>query len=127
MRLAALPLAAVGRNVPTDQPADFWPAYARRTHWYAQANRDDRALQTQLRALTDNPIPAARLSALPQPLLILHGARDAVVPVAQAYALARAVSRARLIVFPTAQHCPMDTDPAAFTQALRDFCAAPLP
>ena len=127
MRLASLPLAAMGRNVPHDRAVDFWPAYARRTHWYAQANPDDRALQVQLRALTDNPISAAQLAALPQPLLILHGVRDAVVPVAEAYALARAVSRARLIVFPTAQHCPMDTDPAAFAQALRDFCATPVP
>ena len=127
MRLASLPLAAAGRNVPPDRAVEFWPAYARRTHWYAQANRNDRALQLQLRALTDNPISPARLAGLPQPLLILHGAQDRVVPVAEAYALARAVSRARLVVFPKAQHCPMDTDPAAFAQALRDFCAAPVP
>jgi len=127
MRLASLPMAAAGRRAPHDRTLGFWRAYARRTHWYAQANRDDRALQAQLRALTDNPLPAARLSALRLPLLILHGARDAVVPVAQARALADALPEAALVVFPTAHHCPMDTDPDGFAQSLRDFCRSPFP
>ncbi len=123
MRLASLPLAAVGRTIPPHHAVDFWQGYARRTHWYARANRDDRALQFQLQALTGNPVCPARLAALNLPLLILHGARDAVVPVGQAHTLARAVSSARLVVFPTAQHCPMDTDPVGFSQAIRQFCA----
>lgn len=122
MRLASAPLAAAGRGAMPDRTLGFWRAYARRTHWYAQANRDDRALQRQLQALTDNPLLPARLAALSLPLLILHGARDLVIPVAEAHALARALTGAKLIVFPTAQHCPMDTDPAGFAQALRDFC-----
>ena len=127
MRLASLPLAAAGRGLSPDHAPGFWRGYARRTHWYARANRDDRALQRQLQALTDNPLPPARLVALRLPVLIAHGARDAVVPVASACALARALDGARLLVFPTAQHCPMDTDPAGFAQALRDFCRDPLP
>ena len=126
MRLASLPLAAAGRGTPQDRTLGFWRAYARRTHWYTQANRDDRALQRQLQALTDNPLPPARLAALRLPVLLLHGARDAVVPVSGAQALARALAGSELIVFPTAHHCPMDTDPAGFAQALRDFCR-PLP
>lgn len=122
MRLASLPLAAAGRGTSPDQALGFWRAYARRTHWYAQANRDDRALQSQLQALTDNPLLPARLAALHLPVLLLHGARDSVVPIAGAQALARALAGAKLIVFPTAHHCPMDTDPAGFAQALRDFC-----
>lgn len=127
MRLASLPMAAAGRRAPHDRTLSFWRAYARRTHWYTQANRDDRALQCQLQALTDNPLPPARLSALRLPLLILHGARDAVVPVAGARALANALPGAALIVFPAAHHCPMDTDPDRFAQSLRDFCDSPLP
>ena len=122
MRLVSFPLAAAGRGAPPDRALGFWHAYARRTHWYAQANRDDRALQCQLQALTDNPLPPARLAALSLPLLIVHGARDAVVPVAEAYALRDVLAGAKLIVFPDAHHCPMDTDPARFAQALRDFC-----
>ena len=127
MRLASLPMAAAGRRAPHDRTLSFWRAYARRMHWYAQANRDDRALQSQLRALTDNPLPPVRLSALRLPLLILHGARDAVVPIAGAHALALALPEAALVVFPTAHHCPMDTDPDGFAQSLRDFCNSPLP
>jgi len=122
MRWASGPLAAAGRGIAPQRRANFWQGYARRTHWYAQANRDDRALQIQLRALTDNPLPPARLAALRVPLLLLHGARDAVVPVRQARALARAIPAARLIEFPTAQHCPMDTDPDRFAQTIREFC-----
>ena len=125
MRLAALPLAAMGRGI-TPEHSGFWQAYARRTHWYARANSNDQALQTQLRALVDNPIHATRLADLCMPLLILHGARDAVVPVSQSQALARALPQAALIIFPTAQHCPMDTDPAGFARALRDFCEQPI-
>lgn len=127
MRLASLPLAAAGRSVRPGQTLGFWRAYARRTHWYAQANRDDRALQCQLQALTDNPLLPARLAGLRLPVLILHGARDTVVPVAGAHALAGALGGATLIVFPAAHHCPMDTYPEGFAQAVREFCRCPLP
>ena len=127
MRMAALPLAVAGRRTRPDHSLGFWQASARRTHWYSQANPDDRALQHQLQALTDNPLPPVRLAALRLPVLILHGARDAVVPLAGSAALADALAGSRLIVFPTAHHCPMDTDPAGFAGALRDFCRSPLP
>ena len=127
MRFASLPLAAVGRGIAPELRVNFWQGYARRTHWYAQANRDHRALQLQLRALTENTLPPARLSALRVPLLILHGAKDAVVPVAQAHSLAHALPTARLVVFPTAQHCPMDTDPDRFAKAIREFCVKDFP
>ncbi len=126
MRLASLPLAAAGRRTRPDNPLGFWQAQARRTHWYGLANPDDRMLQRQLQALTDNPLPTTRLLALRLPVLILHGARDAVVPLAGSIALADALTGAELVVFPTAHHCPMDTDPAGFAGALRGFCRRPL-
>ena len=70
----------------------------------------------------ENPLAPARLAPLRLPLLILHGARDGMIPVSRARALAAALPHARLIIFPTAYHCPMDTDPPAFAQALREFC-----
>ena len=76
--------------------------------------------------MTDNPLPPARLAALRLPILILHGARDAVVPVAGASALASALPGAELVVFPTAHHCPMDADPVGFARALREFCRLPV-
>ena len=127
MRQASRPLAAAGRRIALAQRANFWQGYARRTHWYLQSNRDDRALQIHLRALIENPLPSSRLAALHQPLLFLHGTRDSVVPVAQARAFANAIPGASLIEFPTSQHCPMDTDSDRFAQALRDFCHSPSP
>ena len=121
MRWASLPLAAAGRRVPHARPGGEWRAMARRTHWYVATNTDA-ALQVQLRLLMENPLTPDRLAPIAMPLLILHGARDGMIPVSRARALAAALSHARLTVFPAAFHCPMDTDPPAFAQALREFC-----
>jgi pimeloyl-ACP methyl ester carboxylesterase len=67
---------------------------------------------------------AARLSGLTLPILILHGERDPLVPVAQAHELARTLCHARLVTFPHGHHSPMDDDPEGFAQAIADFCAA---
>ena len=123
MRLASLPLAAAGRRVPHDHAGGEWRAMARRTHLYLATNRDP-ALQVQLRALLGESPGPARLAPLRMPLLIVHGARDQMVPVSRARALAATLPHARLAIFPTAHHCPMDTDPPAFAQALAGASAA---
>lgn len=125
-RLAAWPLAAAGRRVPHAHAGGYWGPYARRNHLYLSANTNE-AMQRQLRALYDNPHGADRLAALPIPLLIMHGERDAIVPVSAARALAQALPQARLIIFPTAHHCPMDTDPPLFARHLREFLTTPVP
>jgi pimeloyl-ACP methyl ester carboxylesterase len=65
---------------------------------------------------------AKHLARLQMPLLIIHGGRDAMVPVSRARAFAAALPHARLTIFPKAFHVPMDTDPPGFAQALREFC-----
>lgn len=125
-RWAAWPLAAAGRRVPDAHSGGHWLPYARRNHLYLSRNSDE-AMQIQLHALYGNPHGVERLAALPIPLLIVHGARDTIIPVAQARALAEALPHARLVVFPTAQHCPMDTDPPSFAQILRDFLTTAAP
>lgn len=125
-RLAAWPLAAAGRRVPHAHAGGYWAPYARRNHLYLAFNTDE-AMQLQLRALYDNPQGADRLAALSIPLLIVHGGRDAIVPVAHAQALARALPESRLVIFPEAHHCPMDADPPLFAQHLRDFLTAAPP
>ena len=121
MRWGAAPLAWWASALPPPGPRGFWPDQARRAYWYRQANPDDSVLQMQLQALTDNPLLPARLTHLPLPILILHGARDPVVSLDSVHALAEALPLARLEVFPTALHCPMDTDPKGFTRAITDF------
>ncbi len=124
LRFGALAMAPWGRRVSAAEAAQFWRGQARRMHWYVAANPDDRRLQCQLQALTDNPLLPARLAALSMPVLILHGAYDPVVPVASARALARSLPAARLQLFPTSLHCPMDTEADAFAQALTEFVQA---
>lgn len=123
-RWASAPMAAVGRRIPHEHAGGYWLPYARRMRLYQTANTDS-ALQIQMRALMENPLDAEHLRRVVAPLLIVHGARDSVIPVARARALAAALPSARLVVFPNAHHCPMDTDPAGFARTLRDFCAAP--
>jgi len=121
LRLGALAVAPWGRRVPAADAAHFWRGQTRRSHWYVAANPDDRCLQCQLQALTDNTLLPERLAALPMPVLILHGAYDPVVPAASARALARSLPAARLHIFPKSLHCPMDTEAAAFAQTLTEF------
>lgn len=124
MRLAAQPMAFAGRHVPHAHAGGYWLPFARRTHLYLSANPDDVALQVQVRALSSSHLSPARLTGLACPLLIVHGAHDDVVPVARARALAHALPHARLVIFPKAHHCPMDADPPAFAQTVRDFLTA---
>ena len=124
LRVGAALAAPWGRTVPAAQVTNFWHGQARRSYWYARANPNDLILQGQLQALTDNALTAARLISLPMPLLILHGVRDPVVPVASACALAEAVPGACLTLFPHSLHCPMDTEADAFAQAITEFMQA---
>jgi pimeloyl-ACP methyl ester carboxylesterase len=119
-RWSVWPLAAVGRRISPLHNGGFWIPFARRNHYYLAANTDE-AMQSQLRALMSSPQEAERLAALPIPILIVHGGRDDIIPVAQARSLAASVPHAELSIFPTAHHCPMDADPPAFAQTLRDF------
>ena len=82
-RVSAWPLAVIGRRVPHAHQGGYWLPYARRNHYYLASN-SDAAMQTQLRALYDSSPDPARLAALNIPLLIVHGARDGVIPVARA-------------------------------------------
>jgi pimeloyl-ACP methyl ester carboxylesterase len=124
LRVSMAPLALLGHFVPAESQVGLWHGQARRCYWYVRANPSDRLLRVQLQALSDNPLLAARLSGLTLPILILHGERDPLVPVAQAHELARTLCHARLVTFPQGHHSPMDDDPEGFAQAIADFCAA---
>ena len=126
LRVSMAPLALWGHWVPAESQVGLWLGQARRCYWYVKANPSDRTLRVQLQALSDNPMLAERLQGLSLPILILHGEHDPLVPVAQAHALARTLSHARLVTFPRGHHSPMDDDPKAFAQAIVDFCAAEL-
>jgi pimeloyl-ACP methyl ester carboxylesterase len=54
------------------------------------------------------------------PVLVVHGSEDAIVPYAEAVALADATG-GRLVIFEGSSHCPQVRDPVRFNLLLRDF------
>lgn len=119
-RWGTVPLALAGQRVPHAHRGGHWGPLARRMHWYVAAN-NDAAMQVQIRALCENSLSPDRLASLRLPILIAHGKRDSIIPVERAQALAQVWPQARLAVFPTAHHCPMDTDPPGFARLMREF------
>ncbi|MDA0169521.1 alpha/beta fold hydrolase [Solirubrobacter taibaiensis] len=57
------------------------------------------------------------------PTLIVWGARDRMIPVAHAYAAAKAMPASRLEVFPSAGHFPFNDEPEQFADVVHDFIA----
>jgi pimeloyl-[acyl-carrier protein] methyl ester esterase len=61
------------------------------------------------------------VARLRQPLLLLHGARDTLAPVAAAHWLAQQLPQSELRVIAGSAHAPFLSHPTAFVQALTDF------
>ena len=62
-----------------------------------------------------------RLPQLPVPTLILHGDRDVIIPVENAYILAERIPNARLHIVPGAGHGYPAQDPVGVHQLVTDF------
>jgi 3-oxoadipate enol-lactonase len=61
------------------------------------------------------------LGEINAPTLVIHGDRDAVVPLETGRFLSEAIPGARLVVIPGAGHVSNQEQPAAFNAAVRDF------
>lgn len=61
------------------------------------------------------------VAQLRQPLLLLHGERDTLAPVAAAHWLAQQLPQSELRVIAGSAHAPFLSHPTAFVQALTDF------
>ncbi|MCM1129052.1 MAG: alpha/beta fold hydrolase [Alistipes senegalensis] len=59
-----------------------------------------------------------------QPVLLLHGAQDTLMPLSSAEWLHKNMQNARLAVLPGASHAPFLSDPAASTSFITDFLDA---
>jgi len=55
------------------------------------------------------------------PVLVLAGARDAIIPMEEARAVARAFPKGRLVICERSGHLPMLEEPARVTEALSEF------
>jgi pimeloyl-ACP methyl ester carboxylesterase len=64
-----------------------------------------------------------RLEELTQPVLVVWGDRDRVVPAAHAEAARTAIPDVQVAIIPDAGHAPQVEDPAAFAEALAAFLA----
>jgi pimeloyl-[acyl-carrier protein] methyl ester esterase len=62
-----------------------------------------------------------RLHEISQPVLVLHGARDRIVPPAAARRLARALPNARFELMRSCAHAPFLSQPGRVARALREF------
>jgi pimeloyl-ACP methyl ester carboxylesterase len=69
-----------------------------------------------------------RLAEIGIPALVLHGARDRIVPAANAHRLADGIAGARLVIFPDAGHAYItDVTQAANREVLRFLAGIPGP
>lgn len=67
---------------------------------------------------------APRLAGLTMPTLVVTGAQDTTVPVAQSEQLARDLPNAQLVMLPNCGHLPQEECPAALAEALVAFVRA---
>jgi pimeloyl-[acyl-carrier protein] methyl ester esterase len=80
----------------------------------------DGALESGLRILRDTDL-RPRLQAIPQPVLVIHGARDALVPLAAAEYLAANLPLAQLDTLSGAAHAPFLSDAVRVGQRILEF------
>jgi pimeloyl-ACP methyl ester carboxylesterase len=76
------------------------------------------------RSLTDPVEIAARLGAITQPVLVLTGAADKVVPPTDTAATAAALPNATLVTLPGCGHLPQEECPEQVESAVRSWLAA---
>ncbi|PID86821.1 MAG: alpha/beta hydrolase [Chloroflexi bacterium] len=74
-----------------------------------------------LAAMRDRPDSSPTLTEIDVPTLIIHGADDKIVPLAEAEAMRDAIPNAQLVVIPDAGHVPNLEQIDAFNDAVMDF------
>ncbi len=82
---------------------------------------------TLQRARTQEPLDPTPLKRLDVPTLILWGAKDRWVPVADAFRFQNDIKGARLEIFENLGHNPMEEDPKATAEAVAAFLASTPP
>ena len=86
---------------------------------------------TLQRARTQEPLDPSTLRSLDVPTLIIWGAKDRWVPVADALRFQKDIRRSHLAIFPELGHDPMEENPKATDAAVAEFLPteppAPLP
>ncbi len=87
----------------------------------AMASSTVASILGDLAALKERPDSTPTLAQIAVPTLLLPGAEDQIIPLAEAQAMAAAIHGAWLQAIPGAGHLPNLENPAAFNAAVRDF------
>lgn len=74
-----------------------------------------------LAAMADRPDSTPTLPTIQVPALVVHGAQDSLIPVAESQAMQQAIPNAHLEVIEEAGHLPTLEAPQAYNQALSQF------
>ncbi|PWB50869.1 MAG: alpha/beta hydrolase [Anaerolineales bacterium] len=74
-----------------------------------------------LHGMRDRPDSTPLLAKITCPVLIVHGADDQLIPVAEAELMSRLIPYAQLVVIPDSGHLPNMEQPQFFNQAVRDY------
>jgi len=67
-----------------------------------------------------------RLHEIPQPTLVIWGAKDPLIPLRIGRRMASRIPGARQAVLPDSGHCPQEEDPGRFVELLRGFLLSDL-
>ena len=81
---------------------------------------------TLMRVQMQDPLDPTTLKRLDVPTLIVWGAKDKWVPVADAFRFQNDIKNAKLAIFEKAGHNPMEEEPVATAKAVSDFLPAKL-
>jgi pimeloyl-ACP methyl ester carboxylesterase len=98
----------------------YQPDLADAVRLLIQANRQE-AISGAIDAMKSRPDRTEALSRVRVPALVICGAEDAITPVADSEAMARAIPGAALEVIPAAGHLSNLEQPAAFNAAIQRF------
>jgi pimeloyl-ACP methyl ester carboxylesterase len=101
---------------PEAIPQATWDAYRAPL----RVNNWDKALW-ELTKASRRPTFARALPSLTLPTLVLSGANDAIVPVAQSERLAKDIQQATLVTFPNCGHTPQEECPQEFLEAIETW------
>ncbi len=74
-----------------------------------------------LMAMKERPDSTPDLAEIDVPTLIIHGANDQLIPLAEAKAMHQAIPEAELVIVPDAGHLPNLEQPDLFNDAVLDF------
>ncbi len=106
-------------------PANLTAATLGRYQDMMRAPGDRAAMLTRMAQTVLTP-PAPILAKIQAPTLLLWGAKDRMIPIANATDYQRAIPRATLVTLPTLGHVPFEEAPAMSLPPVLKFLAAPM-